>query len=82
MLIEGMFYLYKYNLLHRNLKPSSVYISNAGIETSPGSFELKIGAFGAISIIKDARTKTRMHPRKHNTASFQKSWVRFKFHVP
>jgi hypothetical protein len=64
VLIEGMFYLYKYNLLHRNLKPSSVYITNMAIETNADKFELKIGAFGSIEIIRDARTKTRIRPRK------------------
>lgn len=57
-----MSYLFKYNLLHRNLKPSSLYVRNNNLNNDINDLSLQIGDFGIYTIMKDARTKTRIGP--------------------
>jgi probable inactive protein kinase-like protein SgK071 len=60
ILIEGMSYLSKYNLIHRNLKPSSLYLRNYNLNNDINDLSLQIGDFGVYTVMKDAKTKTRI----------------------
>ncbi len=65
-MVEGVAYLHKNNLTHRNLKPSSFYLkalNNQQQINKPNDLtRLLIGDFGVITVMKDAKTKTRIPP--------------------
>lgn len=54
-IIDGMFLFHKNDLVHRNLKPSSLYV-----KTGDGVSKLSIGDFGPSVIMKDIRSSTRL----------------------
>ena len=57
-----MNYLFKYNLVHRNLKPSSLYLCNYNLNNDVKDLSIQIGDFGVYTIMRDAKTKTRILP--------------------
>lgn len=62
ILIEGLNHLSKYNLIHRNLKPSSLYLRNYNLNNDKNDLSIQIGDFGVYTIMRDAKTKTRILP--------------------
>jgi serine/threonine kinase-like domain-containing protein STKLD1 len=64
ILIEGLNHLSKYNLIHRNLKPSSLYLRNYNLNNDKNDLSIQIGDFGVYTIMRDAKTKTRILPGK------------------
>ena len=56
-IIESVNFLHKNKIIHANIKPSSFYLKQ--VEKS-NEFELLIGDYGVPTIMKDARTKTRI----------------------
>ena len=51
-IVEGVNFLHQNGLTHRNIKPSSLYVKHDD--------RLALGDFGVETVMKDARTKTRI----------------------
>jgi len=60
-LINGMYHFHKNGLIHRNLKPSSLYM-----RTIKEVCRLEIGDFVPYVIMKDVKTSTRVKPSVFN----------------
>lgn len=58
-IIEGVYYLHQLGIVHRNLKPGSLYIQNSSTASSSG-ISLLIGDYSVLTITKDTSTKTRI----------------------
>lgn len=56
-MIESVNYLQKNNVIHANIKPSSFYLKPVN---NSEEYELLIGDYGVPTIMRDARTKTRL----------------------
>lgn len=60
-MVESVAYLHKNNLIHRNLKPSSLYLKSLNSVSKQLELnKLLLGDFGVITVMKDAKTKTRI----------------------
>jgi serine/threonine protein kinase len=59
-MVESVAYLHKNNLIHRNLKPSSLYLKPLSNVSKLELTKLILGDFGVITVMKDAKTKTRI----------------------
>ena len=57
-LVEAVSFLHQNQIVHRNLKPGSCYFKNQDADAF--HTELKIGDYGVLTIMNDARTKTRI----------------------
>lgn len=56
-MIESVNYLHENKIIHSNIKPSSFYLKAMN---NSDQFELLIGDYGVPTIMRDARTKTRL----------------------
>ncbi len=60
-LINGLYYFHKNGIIHRNLKPSSLYM-----RTVKGAIRIEIGDFGPSVIMKDIKSSARIKPSVFN----------------
>lgn len=65
-MVESVNYLHKNKIIHANIKPSSFYLKKN--ENNSDDCELLIGDYGVPTIMKDARTKTRLVPNAFDYA--------------
>jgi serine/threonine kinase-like domain-containing protein STKLD1 len=62
MIFEGMYYLNRKGIIHRNIKPNSIYLYSKTNKHDLSDSILQLGDYGILTIMKDARTKTRIPP--------------------
>ncbi len=55
-----MSFLHENQVVHRNLKPGSLYLHSKNSEKDAYGSELIMGDYGVMTIMRDARTKTRI----------------------
>jgi serine/threonine protein kinase len=58
--IESVSYLHENQVVHRNLKPGSFYLNSVDSAKDAFSSELVVGDYGVATVMRDARTKTRI----------------------
>lgn len=62
MIFEGIYYLNRKGINHRNLKSNSIYLHSKANKHDLSDVILQIGDYGILTIMKDARTKARIPP--------------------
>lgn len=62
---EVIYYLHRMGIVHRNIKPGSFYlhpINGRNQQRHQDAYELILGDYCVLTMIRDARTKTRISP--------------------